>query len=256
MNAVYFFQYRQTPWPDDVQLFQPDETSQILLPDSANCLSVQAYLKMCNLKYEVVYTHNAEDMSPSGKVPFIKCGAFLVPELDNIIVHVQSKDISLTADLDSVQKADMRAFMSLVNYILFNAELYITWCDPEVYDKVTWPRNSSVYPWPLCYILTYNKRQRILKRLKALHWYDKKSLEDVYVEVYNCCKALSDRLGDQNFFFGDKPTELDALVFAHIFTIISTPLPTNKFAGIIRNFSNIVSHCQRIEKMFFVPTNE
>ena len=37
--------------------------------------------------------------------------------------------ISLTAQLDVSQKADMRAYMSLVNNVLGNAELYISWVD-------------------------------------------------------------------------------------------------------------------------------
>lgn len=65
-NNVLFFA-GQEPWPDDVQLFQPYETEQILLPDMANCLAVQAFLKMCHLKFSVAYRVNAEDMSPSGE---------------------------------------------------------------------------------------------------------------------------------------------------------------------------------------------
>lgn len=63
-----FFVSANEPWPDDVKIFQPLETEQILLPDNASCLSVQAFLKMCNLKYEVIQKNNAEDMSPSGEL--------------------------------------------------------------------------------------------------------------------------------------------------------------------------------------------
>jgi len=53
-----------------VKLFQPYEVEQILLPDNANCLSVQAFLKMCGLDFEVEARSNAEYMSPSGKQHF------------------------------------------------------------------------------------------------------------------------------------------------------------------------------------------
>lgn len=36
------------------------------MPDSANCLAVQAFLQMANLKYETVYKANAAEMSPTG----------------------------------------------------------------------------------------------------------------------------------------------------------------------------------------------
>lgn len=62
-------------------------------------------------------------MSPTGKVPFIKAGAFVVSELEGIVQFVANKGISLSADLDSEQKSDMRAYMSLVHNVLENAEV-------------------------------------------------------------------------------------------------------------------------------------
>lgn len=48
------------------------------------------------------------------------------------------------------------------------------------------------------------------------------------------------------------PTELDALVFGHIFTILTTPLPNNSLQQLIKdNFSTLVDLCFRIEKEFF-----
>ncbi|KAF6203850.1 hypothetical protein GE061_002185 [Apolygus lucorum] len=240
----------QEPWPDDVQLFQPYETEQILLPDNANCLAVQTFLKMCDLKYVVEYRTNAEEMSPSGRVPFIKCGACLISDFEPITSFVSNKGISLSAHLDEVQKADMRAFMSLVNTVLGNAENFITWVDSETYTKITKPRYGSVHPFPLNHWLCFSKRRTVLKKLSALGWANK-SLENVYDEVEKGCSALSDRLEKSKFFFGDQPTELDALVFGHIYTILTTPLPNNRLASTIRGYPNLVDHCKIIEKQLF-----
>ncbi|KAK9512893.1 hypothetical protein O3M35_001207 [Rhynocoris fuscipes] len=245
----------QEPWPDDVKLFQPYETEQILLPDMANCLAVRVFLKMCNLKYTVEYRVNAEDMSPSGRVPFIKCGACLVSDLEPITAFVGNKGISLTSHLDAAQKSDMRAYMSLVNTVLGNAENYITWCDNQTYSEITKPRYGSVHPFPLNHILTYMRRKSVIKRLTALGWYEK-NLDKVYEEIDRACSALSERLDKGNFFFGDKPTELDALVFGHIFTIITTPLPTNRFAATVTSYQNLRDHCQRVERMLFYEEEE
>ena len=56
------------PWPGDVQLFQPFEVEQVLLPDNANILAVQAFLNMSNLEYMIEMRANAEHMSPSGNL--------------------------------------------------------------------------------------------------------------------------------------------------------------------------------------------
>lgn len=238
------------PWPSDAKLFQPYEVEQILLPDNANCLAVQAYLRMCGLKYEVELRSNCEYMSPSGRVPFLKCGAFIVAELDPIISFVNSKGISLTDKLDTAEKGDMRAYMSLVNTVLAVAELYICWCDKRTLKEVTLPRNGSVYPWPLNHVVNWQKRSQVMKKLSVLGWANK-TLEEVYEEVETCCNALSERLGDKPFYFGDNPTELDALVFGHVFSILTTPLPNNKFAAILRGYSNIIQLCKLIENKYF-----
>lgn len=96
---------------------------QILLPDNANCLAVQAFLRMCQLDYKVGQLSNAEAMSPTGKVPFIRVGRFLSAELEGIVQFVNGKNITLTGNLDSDQKAELRAFMSLIHNVLEIAEV-------------------------------------------------------------------------------------------------------------------------------------
>lgn len=98
---------------------------QVLLPDNANTLSVQAFLNMCNLEYTIEMRANAEHMSPSGKLPFIRANKFVVADFDPIIGFVNTKGITLTEHLDASQKADMRAYMSLVSNVLGNAEVRV-----------------------------------------------------------------------------------------------------------------------------------
>lgn len=106
-----------------MKLYQPYEVEQILLPDNANCLAVQAFLRMCQLNYQIESRANAEAMSPTGKVPFIKCGAFVVSELEGIVQFVNNRGITLTEKLDNEEKSDMRAYMCLIHNVLEKAEV-------------------------------------------------------------------------------------------------------------------------------------
>lgn len=79
--------------------------------------------QMCNLPFEVEMRWNAEFMSPSGRVPFIKCGAFVVSELEPIVQFAANKGVTLCSKLSTEEKAEMRAYMSLITNVLVNAEV-------------------------------------------------------------------------------------------------------------------------------------
>ncbi len=49
MSFIFTYFIASEPWPTDVQLYQPYEVEQVLLPDNANILTVQAFLNMSNL---------------------------------------------------------------------------------------------------------------------------------------------------------------------------------------------------------------
>lgn len=148
-------------WPDDVRLFEPFEFEQILLPEVATVRSVQAFLRMCSLKFSVDQRANAEQMSPSGGIPFMKCGSFVISEMEPIVSFVNAKGINLSEHLDASQKADMKAYMSLVNNVLYSAELYLTWCHDDTYNTSTYQRYSFAMPFPLNMILTWRKRRTV-----------------------------------------------------------------------------------------------
>uniref|UniRef100_A0A8C9FKS3 Metaxin 2 n=1 Tax=Pavo cristatus TaxID=9049 RepID=A0A8C9FKS3_PAVCR len=188
------------PWPENAALYQQLKEDQILLSDNAASLAVQAFLQMCNLPVRVVCRANAEYMSPSGKVPFIHVGNQVVSELGPIVQFVKAKGHSLSDGLDEVQKAEMKAYMELVNNMLLTAELYLQWCDDVTVEEITHPRYGSPYPWPLNRILSYQKQWEIRRKMKAIGWAGK-SLEQVLEDVDQCCQALSQRLGTQPYFF-------------------------------------------------------
>eukprot|EP00091_Calanus_sinicus_P009924 TRINITY_DN23047_c0_g1_i1.p1 TRINITY_DN23047_c0_g1~~TRINITY_DN23047_c0_g1_i1.p1 ORF type:complete len:106 (+),score=32.15 TRINITY_DN23047_c0_g1_i1:155-472(+) len=92
-----------------------------------------------------------------------------------------------------------------------------------------------------------------MKRLEP--GWDQQTLEDVYAEIETCCRALSERLDNSPYFFGSKPTELDALVFGHVFSILTTPLPDNRLKVIVQQFGNLSKLCEMIERDYFERLN-
>uniref|UniRef100_UPI00358F9DE0 metaxin-2-like n=1 Tax=Myxine glutinosa TaxID=7769 RepID=UPI00358F9DE0 len=236
------------PWPENASLYQLP-TDQILLSDAASCLAVQTFLKMCNLPVLVVYRTNAESMSPSGEVPFIHAGNHVVSELGPIVQFVRAKGHSLSESLDEQEKAEMKAYMELVNSSLLTAEMCILWCDKNVSSLISRPRYGSPFPFPLDIILARQKQREIVRRMKAVDWAEK-TREQIHDEVDQSCRALSQRLGNHKYFF-ESPTELDALVFGHLYSLLTTDIPGYSIPEIIRNYPNLTNFCKNIDAHYF-----
>ncbi|XP_022084710.1 metaxin-2-like [Acanthaster planci] len=235
---------------DYVELYQQHQVDQILLPEETQCLAVKTFLHMCNVKFHLKMRSNAEQMSPSGGLPFIKMGPQIISEFEPIVDHLSLKGVNLSRELSGSQRALLKAYMSLTVNRLYLAELYVTWRDKLTAEEITKVRYGSPYSWPLNKILPWLKQREVETYLQAQGWYDK-TINQVYTEVDLCCKALSDKLEDQYYFFMDRPTELDALVFAHLHNLLNTELTSAKLADIVRKHDNLMQFCERIRERYF-----
>lgn len=235
---------------EDVILYQPYQVEQITLPDYAQCLAAEAFLRMCALLFRVEQRTNAAEMSPTGKVPFIQVGPQLIAEFEPIVKFAATKGFSLSKDLPDQSSAEMWAYMSMLDNILSNAEHYVAWMVPDVVAEVTKPRYGCAFPWPLNWILPWLKQREVRKLMTITEW-SNKSLEEVVDEVRLCLRALSEKLDKNKFFLGDKPTELDAVVFGHLYTLKTSKLPGSPFNSAAAEFSNLVEFCKRVETTYF-----
>jgi hypothetical protein len=62
-------------------------------------------------------------------------------------------------------------------------QLYVTWCDKATLKEVTKPRFGSVLPWPLNYIIAWQKRGQVVKKLGVLGW-GHKTLDEVTMTLF------------------------------------------------------------------------
>lgn len=245
------------PWPQKAYLYQPYEEGQILLAENASCLAVRTYLIMLDLPFIVELRANAEFLSPGGKrtkLPVLRVENYTYAEFEHILSFVELKGHTLTNTLQSDEKDDMRAYLCLVEQILTNAEQYISWVDKEVLEKVTRARNGSVYPLPLNHIQNWRKQLAVRRQLSVAEFL-KLSLEEVVDRVDKLCRSLSLQLGDKLYFYGNEPTELDALVFGHLYSIFTMTLPNNVLAVTINKYRNLIQFCKNIDEKYFKKTS-
>jgi len=247
-----FFDFEsKEPWAPDTSMIVPLQPTQILVPENAVILGAQAFLKIARLPYTIRECYNAADISPNGKLPVVKSGAFVVSELDGIVQLAQAKGVNVTDYLNAAERADLRAYMSLVNNVLGNAFLYFTWLDDNVYNNYTKERVGSPYNFPLKYLLPWTMKRKMKAQLNALKW-GYRTPEEVYSEVDTCLLALTERLGDADYFFGKAPTELDALVFGYLFTMLTHPLHSHsQLCNLVKQHPTLTKFVVKFETEFF-----
>ncbi|XP_037938457.1 metaxin-2 [Teleopsis dalmanni] len=255
LNQLNTAEKMSEPWPNNAILYQPYEAEQILLHEHASCLAVKAYLKMCNLPFEICSRANAEFMSPGGrmtKLPVLRAGQFILAEFEPIVNFVEHKNAGVGQRLNDDDKIDMRTYVSLAENIFTMAELYISFVNDKVYNEVTAPRNGCVYPWPLSVIQNISKRKQALRLLKVYQW-SGLTIEEVIDKVEKCCENLTIKLEEfeGDYFYPDGPCDLDAIVFGHLYTMLTIQLPNMALAHTVQKFKNLVKFCQLIDLKYF-----
>jgi metaxin len=210
---------------------------------------------MLNRDFTVKSCANAEFMAPHGKrtkLPVVQISGFIAAEFEPIINLFEHKNMALTENFEAEDKDDLKTYMSLVDMILTNTELYISWCDELVLQEITKKRNGSVFPFPLNLIQNARKRYAVIKQLKFYDWASL-SFEEVVDKVDKLCQTLVSKLGDKDYFFGANPTELDALVFGHLFCIFTMELPSSVslLKETINKYTVLTQFCGRIEKRYY-----
>jgi metaxin len=94
------------------------------------------------------------------------------------------------------------------------------------------------------------KRREILRYLNDIGW-GKLKIEEVTNKAEACFQALSIKLGNNKYIVGNEPTELDALAFGHLYTILTTELPSMHLLNSLRKFPNLLKYCYDLDAEWF-----
>lgn len=238
----------------DYTLYHSLEVEQMLLPETAHFLATKTYFRMLGLPLTCEARTNAEFMSPSGsktKLPILRAGTDLTAEFEPIVEFLQREGHTLwPEDFDAKKRSDWKAAFLDMDAVFTNAELYLCWLDKEVRTSITAPRYGCPYEWPLNRIQCWRKQHEVQRCLEVEDWQDF-TLEDVTDEVKIKLHELSEKLQEKPFFNGTFPTEFDALIFGHLFAIVTTKVPNLILAEEINKNLNLVRFCSNIDSSYF-----
>jgi len=216
------------------------------------CLAAEAYLLFSNAEWELYESQSTK----STDLPILKDGMTEVTDIFKIINYLKKKgyNIDETAGLSKNELAESLAYTALIENKLYDALLYILWLENENNAKKT---QQQTYVKSLSFIDRYFMKGRIqesarerLKDMELVNVNDE-LVPEVYLNAHDAYYSLSTKLGNKLYFFGDKPSTLDAIAYGHLAIHCYPNLQNPKlFTMISFEFPNLIQYCQRITTLF------
>ena len=217
---------------------------------SAFCVKVETYLKMAGLDHDTKSGAKYMRGAPKGKLPYIMDGDQVVADSSFIIRHLENHNNHvLDGHLDSAQKATAHAFMKMIDENLYWAIVYSRWGLDHNWEilKKLFLRGIPLLLKP---IMPGIIRKRVMRSMHGQGISRHSDSEIVQIADWDL-KALSDYLGDKDFFFGEKPSSLDAAAFGVLSQMVLEENFTAPVFDQVNNYQNLVDFTHRIQGKYF-----
>ena len=214
------------------------------------CAKLEAYLRMAELPYETHCGGNYMRSAPKGKLPYIKDGDDVMGDTTFIIRHLESKhDGVLDGHLSSEQKGAAHGLIKMIDENLYWTMVYSRWALDHNWIIVKGLFFGSL-PFPLKIFVPNMVRKNLLKTLHGQGIARHSAAEVAEIGGWDLA-ALSDFLGDKQYFFGDRPSSLDAAAFGILSQMILLDTFTAPVFDKARTFKNLVDFTNRIQDKYF-----
>ncbi|CAK9823082.1 Failed axon connections [Anthophora retusa] len=246
-DVVYLYQFSRIP----------------LLPSiSPYCLKVETWLRLNGIKYENV-DHKIKFRSKKGALPFVELNGEEIADSTIILRELSQKfGKDLDAGLTSEQRSISHAMISMIEN---NLAWVVTCWRTKNLDQVLkgykvnlqHALGTRIPNGILNFFFKLTLGRKGTKKVKAQGMGVHTAEE---VSQFGCAdlKVLSDMLADKPFFFGDEPTTLDVVAFAHLAQILyidkDTPYSLRDYMQ--ENCPNLVGHCSRMKERCFPDWDE
>jgi glutathione S-transferase len=212
------------------------------------CLKLETYLKMSETPYEIKSIVNPGG-APKKKLPFIEIDGEKIGDSGLIISHLESKNGGrVDGSLSPNERARGVTLIRTFENSLMAAVVYSRWLDDEGWKHCKVHFFASL-PAPLKLIIPGQVRKGVRKTL-WLSGPGRNSQEEIYTMGFADLDAISDLLGDNEYFLGNTPHTVDATAFGFLNNIIKEPFdnPLRKHA---RTKANFAPYIERMHRRFF-----
>ncbi|XP_039608227.1 metaxin-1-like [Polypterus senegalus] len=223
-----------------------------------DCLTVLAYARFSGAPLKVHKITNPWK-SPTGGLPALKTkDDGYISQPHKMIIHFRKQKYNADYDLSAKEGADTLAFICLMEEKFLPALIYTLWVDSKNYVDVTRRWYAENIPFPLNFFLPNRMHSSFLDRLRLIKGDNglepgEEAEKELYRDAVECMTLLSQRLGNQTFFFGQSPSSLDAHVFGLLAPLLKMKLPSNKLQQHLKSLDNLCHFCSNILTLYFPP---
>jgi len=239
-----------------IYLYQANRTPVLPSIDPA-CLKLETWLRLAEVKYENV-EHGMKFKSKEGQLPFIELDGEEYSHMPSIVNVLNGNlDGNLTAQQKCVTSFAVAMLENHFSWVLKawrskNSEemLKAYKIDLQKITGKTWPNILLKF--------VYKRQVKKIAQAVVAHGIGVHTPEEIESFGQDDLQVLSDLLGEQDYFFGESPSSLDVVAFAHLAQLVymDSEIKCGLKEWLSEKCTNLVALCDRIKEKAFPDWDE
>ncbi len=230
-----------------IDLYIPDRA--FGLPNiSPFCMKLEGFLRVADIPHQVIFENNPAK-GPKGKVPFIRDNGVTIGDSEIIIDYLEKKmGIDMDGHLSPHQRAIHHTTIRMLEDHTMFAIVYSRWVEPENL-KVLLNNFLGEVPPPISTFLGWRFKKGVIKMLhnQGLGRHDR---EEIYKKAESDIRALSEVLGDHDWFGIDYVSKLDLVAHAFISNLLLEEMPS-PMMDVVKSLPNLMDFNERARNAIF-----
>ncbi|XP_051113680.1 mitochondrial outer membrane import complex protein METAXIN [Andrographis paniculata] len=211
-----------------------------------HCLPVYIYLRFSKIPFNLEFNLIHPD---SDQIPYIEFGDYVAynNEKGGVINSMKEEGI---VDLDSgiSDRPEWISMKALVESWLAEALMYELWVAPD--NKPAHKIYYSDLPWPIGKILYFKQVLVVKKQLGITASNAERREEEIYSKAALAYDALSSRLGEESFFFDNRPTSLDAVFLGQVLLTLHALPETSILRSKLLDHPKLVNYADNLKAQY------
>lgn len=222
------------------------------------CLKLETWLRIAEIPYSNI-SNDFKKFSVKKQIPFIELNGRQVADSNFCIEHLtEAFNVKIDSNLSPLEKAESRAFTFLLEESIRWALVYSRGKNNKFFagEEGCGQHISGVKK----FIFKNFMREQLRKKLWNMCYLQgigRHSVDEVEKIVKKDLLAVSVFLADKPFFFGTKPSTLDATAFGHLTQLYYTPLVFNNIKEYMdEKTPNLVAFIDRMKNSYWGDWDE